>query len=151
MSAPTGRRGVGCGVAIGAAAIALFVLIVGVAFSYPKGTHPSNPFPSNPATQRAAEAATPEPTESPKPAGPATSFGDGVFIVGTDIVAGKYKSAGPKPGGDGKCVWFRRKDTTGDRGTIIARNISRGPQTVTISRTDGAFESFGCQDWRKVG
>lgn len=46
-----------------------------------------------------------DPAPPPPPPGPKTSFGDGTFTVGTDIVPGVYQSAGPVEGG--VCYWKR--------------------------------------------
>ncbi len=72
-------------------------------------------------------------------------------MVGTNIVAGTYKITGPTPDGIGSRYWARLQDTTGNFDTIIANNISQGPDTVTISDTDGAFKTDGCNTWPKVG
>jgi len=48
------------------------------------------------------------------------------------------------------CSWSRRKDTSGEAGSVIAINITKGPTTVTIKPTDGAFESRGCNPWMKI-
>lgn len=78
-----------------------------------------------------------------------SSFGDGTYVVGTDIVAGTYKSTGPSESG-GICSWFRLRDTTGNDGSIIALDLGKGPATVTVARTDGALKTSGCVTWRKV-
>jgi hypothetical protein len=83
-------------------------------------------------------------------AGPATAFGEGTYVVGTDIVAGTYHTSGLAPGGIG-CSWERLKDTSGESTAMIAFNYTHGPATVTISRSDGAFETSGCDTWHKMG
>jgi hypothetical protein len=89
------------------------------------------------------------PAAQPEPTGPVTSFGAGTYVVRTDIVPGTYRSAGPA--GGLFCNWARLKDTSGDFAAIIANGNSGGPTTVTISNSDGAFETSGCNTWRKVG
>ncbi|MFI6681852.1 hypothetical protein [Kribbella sp. NPDC050470] len=71
---------------------------------------------------------------------------DGTYEVGVDIKPGKYKSAG----GD-SCYWARLKNLDGDLDAIIANNISDGPQTVVIKKTDKGFETNRCGTWTKVG
>ena len=95
-----------------------------------------------------AEAPTPA---APAPAadGPKTSFSAGTYEVGTDIQPGKYKTPGPE-GGSGICYWARLKDTSGGPSAIIANGVPQGPSTVTIARTDAAFETSGCT-WTKAG
>lgn len=93
---------------------------------------------------------TPQPTPPPTQSGPASSFGDGTFVVGTDVVAGTYKTTGSATSGL-PCYWARLKNTSGDFSAIIANGNPTGPTTVTISRSDGAFETSGCNQWRKTG
>jgi len=71
---------------------------------------------------------------------------DGTYEVGVDIKPGKYKSAG----GDG-CYWARMSNLDGDLDSIIANNLSDGPQTMTIKKSDKAFMTQGCGEWRKAG
>ena len=49
------------------------------------------------------------------------------------------------------CFWSRLKDTSGDFDSIIASEVQQGPTTVTISKTDGAFTTVGCNRWQEVG
>jgi len=77
-------------------------------------------------------------------------FGDGTYVVGTNIVPGTYETTGPAAGGIGTCSWSRLKDTSGDFGSIIATDVRQGPTAVTISKTDGAFVTAGCNNWHKV-
>lgn len=89
--------------------------------------------------------------------GPATTItsGDGAFDestyeVGVDITPGKWRTDGP-PSGDGPCYWARLKNTDGDFDSIIANGNAGGKTTVTIGKTDGAFQlrGGGCT-WTKV-
>jgi hypothetical protein len=81
----------------------------------------------------------------PKPTGPATTIETGgIYVVGEDIQPGTYKTAG---GDRRRCYWARLRDTSGDRGTILANDLAEGPMTVTIKTTDGAFKTSGCQTW----
>ncbi|MCX5558254.1 hypothetical protein [Streptomyces sp. NBC_00038] len=85
-------------------------------------------------------------------AGPADEFsGDGTFVVGKDIVAGTYNSAGPQGGLVSYCSWERLSGTSGEVGDIIAANATKGRTTVTIASTDKAFTTTGCKSWQKVG
>ncbi|MDP9488472.1 MAG: hypothetical protein M3Q49_22260 [Actinomycetota bacterium] len=70
--------------------------------------------------------------------------GDGTFLVGEDIQPGTYQTDG---GGEFGCYWARLSDASGDMESIIANGNPRGPTTVTISASDGAFETSGCSDW----
>lgn len=85
--------------------------------------------------------ASADPEPPPPPPGPKTSFGDGTFTVGTDIVPGVYQSAGPVEGG--VCYWRRANDD----GTV-ANAMSKKPQTVQIESGDTTFKSSECQEWQ---
>ena len=67
---------------------------------------------------------------------------DGTFIVGKDIVAGVYSSAGPLPGD--ACYWRR----IGADGATLENALSKQPQTVQIEVGDMAFKTKGCQPWQ---
>lgn len=100
-------------------------------------------FPELPAVPQVADVAP----AAPAAPAPGTIPGAGTFMVGSDIEPGTYKTAGPDGFG---CYYARLKDTSGDFGSIINNNVSQGPATVTISASDGAFETSGCQTWTKV-
>ncbi len=73
-----------------------------------------------------------------------TRFGQGTFIVGTDIAPGTYRSRG----GDG-CYWQRLSSFTGGLNSIIANDNAVGSAIVTISRSDKGFGSNGCGTWTR--
>lgn len=81
---------------------------------------------------------------APPPAPKAAITEDGVFLVGTDIKPGTYRS-----GPDGDCYWARLKNTNGDLDSIIANN-NGGNQVVTIRSTDKAFETARCGTWTRI-
>ncbi|MEU9353965.1 hypothetical protein AB0D65_24095 [Streptomyces griseoloalbus] len=110
-----------------------------------------------------AEAGEPEPaatvtekvTVTPKPAkkpGAATTVeGDGQYLVGEDMQAGTYKTAGPDKGSIiENCYWARTKDASGEFGAIIANDNLQGQGRVTVNKGE-YFETNGCQQWTKVG
>lgn len=105
--------------------------------------------PAQAAPQTPAEATEPaqaaEPVK-PAPAKPKVVYfgGDGTYVVGDDIRPGTYKTKGSEGFG---CYWARLKDTDGDFGSIIANGNTEGPTTVTIKKSDGAFETRGCERW----
>jgi hypothetical protein len=101
--------------------------------------------------------AHPQPQPQPQPApsaaaalppGLATTFGEGKFLVGTDIAPGTYRTTGPS--GRLDCYWERLKRSSGATDSIIANNLGLGPATVTIDGTDGAFQTRWCSTWVKV-
>jgi hypothetical protein len=86
-------------------------------------------------------------TAPPPPSVPKTTMEtDGTYRVGTDIVPGTYRSAGPRPQGD--CYWARLDSLDPDH--IITNQISADPQVVTIQSSDTAFETRSCQPWQKT-
>ena len=91
---------------------------------------------------------TPAKTVPPAPAKttakPVTLDGDGTYLVGTDILPGRWKTAGTD-----FCYWARLKNDTGDLGSIIANHAGVGPSTVTVKATDGAFSTTGCGTWTR--
>jgi hypothetical protein len=73
-----------------------------------------------------------------------TKFGQGTFIVRTDMVPGTYRSSI-----GGSCYWARLSNFTGSFSAIIANHYgSRG--LVTIRSTDKGFHSSRCGTWTKV-
>lgn len=88
-----------------------------------------------------------KPTTSHARPGPSAkaAIGEGTFIVGEDIQPGRYKARAK----DGFCYWARLKDDSGDFDSIIANNTTSGQASVTIKKSDGAFETSGCTPWRR--
>lgn len=85
--------------------------------------------------------------DAEKNGAPQTSMpGDGMFKVGTDIVAGTYKTTG----GDA-CYWERSKDALHDVDSISANDNVTGTAVVTISSKDAYFKTTGCGRWTKTG
>ncbi|WP_225846852.1 hypothetical protein [Streptomyces sp. HPF1205] len=101
-------------------------------------------------TTEAPKPATTKPAVKPKPTakpGPPTSFdGDGEYLVGEDIAAGTYRTAGPADFG---CYWERDKDSSGEFDSIIANDNLSGSGRVTV-RMGEVFKTQGCQTWKKV-
>ncbi|MFF8939208.1 hypothetical protein ACF08O_31725 [Streptomyces paradoxus] len=73
--------------------------------------------------------------------------GDGVFLVGDEVMPGTYRS-------DGKdrdlCYWARLSDTTGQTDDIIASGNAEGQTIVKIVASDEAFQSSDCKPWKKI-
>src|SRR5207253_9296788 len=74
-----------------------------------------------------------------------TSFGPGTYVVGEEIVPGRYRSS--SDGGS-----YQRLSNFGGRssGTIDIGSLD-GPTVVEILPTDVGFTSRGCGTWRRVG
>jgi hypothetical protein len=75
-----------------------------------------------------------------------TRFDDGVFIVGTDMRAGTYRST-PQDG----CYWARLSGFSGELRHTIANDNTDAQAVVRIRSTDKGFESSGCGPWRPIG
>ena len=88
------------------------------------------------------------PAPAAAPATLATTFGEGRFIVGTDIAPGTYQSTGPS--GPLDCYWERLKHTSDATDSIIANDLGPGPAMVTIDQSDAAFQTRWCHPWTKV-
>ncbi len=73
----------------------------------------------------------------------ASTFGDGQYQVGTDIVAGTYNTAG----GSG-CYWEKSTGSEGVEGIIANDNVS-GPVTLTIEPSVKFFKASRCGTWTK--
>lgn len=98
---------------------------------------------------------TPKPATTPAPSKPAARkpatapkiSGDGEYLVGQDMKAGTYKTAGPS---DGLCYWERDKDSSGEFDSIIANGTPTGNGRVTVKKGE-VFKTQGCDDWTEVG
>jgi hypothetical protein len=73
-----------------------------------------------------------------------TSFGDGTYIVGTDIEPGTYKSSGQSG-----CYYARLSGFGGSLDDILANQNTNTAAIVTIAATDKGFKSNHCGTWTK--
>lgn len=79
------------------------------------------------------------------------SRGDGVHEVGATITAGKWTTTAP--GGGYGCYWSRKKDASGEVGSIIANGfVPKGAPGITQIQPSDKFVEFsgGCR-WVKAG
>jgi len=77
--------------------------------------------------------------------GSKTRFGDGMYIVGTDIEPGVYKSSGQNG-----CYYARLSGFAGTIDDILANNNADSSAIITISASDKGFQSTRCGTWTKV-
>lgn len=87
------------------------------------------------------------PTWTPQPPPPpivSGQFGDGQYVVGSDIQPGMYRA----PGGD-RCYWARLSGFSGGIDDIIANGIPNGAAIIEIASTDRGFETRGCGGWAR--
>ena len=88
----------------------------------------------------ASASSVPSPTTGPS----GNSFGDGTWLVGTDVKPGTYRAA--NPGDD--CYWERLKNFSGGFNAIIANGSSiGGPIIIRIEKSDRGVSADGCGDW----
>jgi hypothetical protein len=73
-----------------------------------------------------------------------TSFGDGTYIVGTDITPGTYKNTGSEG-----CYYARLHGFGDTLDDIIANDNVDTATIVTISASDKGFQSTRCGTWTK--
>lgn len=81
---------------------------------------------------------------SPITSSPTAPFGDGIYLVGTDIAAGTWTSRGDFTG---FCYWERMSGFSGELSNIIANDFTEATPVVTISGSDTGFTSDGCGTW----
>jgi hypothetical protein len=74
--------------------------------------------------------------------GPSEPFGDGTYIVGTDIAPGTWRNDAPQG-----CYWSRLRGFSGQMGDLITNANGKG--IVTIATTDKGFKSHRCGTWTK--
>lgn len=94
------------------------------------------------AAQKAALDARERRISGAEAAAKASEFeGEGIYLVGSDIRPGTYKSAG----GDG-CYWARHNKAN----DILDNHIGNGPTVVTVRSSDFSLEVNNCATFRKV-
>lgn len=86
--------------------------------------------------------------------------GNGVFVVGPDIVPGLYRTSGSAstigvwinnvPTQDSMCAWFTYSTPDANKEHVLQTNISVGPMFANINTSVKAFESQNCQPWTRV-
>jgi hypothetical protein len=75
-----------------------------------------------------------------------TSFGNGDYIVGTDIAPGRYRSSGREG-----CYYARLRGFGHTLDDLITNENTNDAAVVTIAATDKGFESARCATWTKIG
>jgi hypothetical protein len=86
------------------------------------------------------------PPAPPAPAGPASTITEGTWTVGTDIVAGAYRTTAAVTSG---CYWqVSKSGSNGISGILSNGNPTGGFPTVTL-KVGQDFTTQGCGDWAK--
>jgi len=88
---------------------------------------------------------TPRPTATPQPSR-ATYFGDGTWVVGSDIKAGTYRSSQT----GSSCYWQRLSGFSGEFDDIIVNELTEAISVVEISSTDAGFSTERCGTWTEA-
>jgi hypothetical protein len=73
-----------------------------------------------------------------------TAFGDGTFLLGEDVAAGRYASSGT-----GTCSWARLSGFGGTPVEVVQSGVATGPQEVVLRSSDAGFASSGCGGWTR--
>lgn len=75
-----------------------------------------------------------------------TGFGEGTWLVGTDIPAGQYRTfVEPGTSGTTDCYWER---TSGSGATLANDFVALAPEGVTVTISEGeGFVTRGCGGW----
>lgn len=129
---------------VGMIVLAFIVLGVVAAITNP------NPTGSATATETAGAPATAAAKAPAKPAGPAGTMNDGVYQVGVDVQAGRYKTTGPPADNPmNMCYWSRASNDSGEFEAIIANGTPQGPGSLSVKRGEFVELSGGCT-WTKV-
>ncbi len=90
---------------------------------------------------------SPKQKKSPKPKPEVVGMGEGTYLVGEDIPAGRYRMA--KPLQDDMCFWGAYVADTNQEDIINNDIVTGGRATVTLKKGQ-EFDSNGCGDWVKV-
>ena len=75
-----------------------------------------------------------------------STIGDGVWAVGVQLPAGRYRSTGGS-----SCYWERMKTFSGGVDSIADNENTSTPTVADIAPTDVGFKSQGCGTWSKIG
>jgi hypothetical protein len=87
------------------------------------------------------------------PATPATTFGDGDWLVGSDVAPGTYRlsaEVNPFTGDASLCHWERAADFTHDFFDVIADDDPAGADVTVDLHPDERFTSDMCGTWTRV-
>jgi hypothetical protein len=75
---------------------------------------------------------------------PVTTFGPGVYVVGSDIPSGTYRNRGFTNG----CYWERLSGFSGDFSDIITNEFTNVNQIVSVAASDAGFNTQShCGTW----
>ena len=84
---------------------------------------------------------------SPQTSSPTAGFGDGYWIVGSEVAPGLWRNSDSS----GTCYWERLSGFSWEFKDIIANGLSDAIETVQISGGDAGFNSSRCGSWTHLG
>jgi hypothetical protein len=107
----------------------------------------SDPIPAPSESSAPGEPLEEEESPSPAPVGPRTRFADGIWTVGKDLKAGRYKTTVPTD--VFSCHWERMRNAGGTTQSTIEEGLNRPGTTVTVTILPGdkLFKSELCGTW----
>lgn len=73
--------------------------------------------------------------------------GDGLFVVGLEIMPGVYRTPGPAGSRDGSVALLRSTSTR----DVMDFNMVQGPFTITVGPGVKAVKTSRCQPWHRLG
>ena len=128
-----------------------FVFGIGCGATTSGSTPAAQSSPSTSAPRPTYTAPTYSPPVTVAPAAPTTSFGDGTWIVGSDIQPGTYRSSGAKQGLFELCSATTKSGASSNSDTIdwVTANANE-PVVIEIGPGVKAFEVSGCEPFTKT-
>jgi hypothetical protein len=127
---------------LGGIVAGFFVFGLGVAVGSAGSVSTVAPSSTSPTRGLVTTLATPAPQPGPK-----IQVVNGTFQVGTDVVAGQWRTDGPGSDSLGSCYWGRERNDSGDFSAIIANDNISGPTSITVNAGEFVKFSGGCT-WR---
>lgn len=122
----------------------------GAGFSATTGTDTLPPAPVAEAPTQAAQPVIEKATKAKEPKKEKTGiYDEGVLLVPGEVKPGRYRAVVPDDSYG--CYWARLKNLDGGIDSIIDNGNGEPKQrmTITVKKTDKAFETSGCGNWVK--
>jgi len=85
----------------------------------------------------------------PKAKAKAKTIGEGLWLVGEDVPAGRYKTSGARDESIPLCYWHVAKDDTDNTILVQGLNDKPGEQGRVTLKSGQYFKTSGCADWVK--
>lgn len=99
-----------------------------------------------------APSKTPDPGVRPSSAKANSTIGEGMWLVGTDVPAGTYKTSGAKSGLIQFCTWTVHAREGSDAEILdFGSSDKTTEQGRVVLKKGQVFDTSGCQEWNRVG